>query len=100
MKLLWCWRCKMDVPMLDDDEFRKAKDLYSADFKKIKEDRFKPLLRYYYELTGFAETNPVAILHHKITLYGPPCKKCGKPYRTPVASFCAACGNIRPDENS
>jgi hypothetical protein len=24
MKLLWCWRCKSEVPMLDDDEFKRV----------------------------------------------------------------------------
>ncbi len=23
MKMLWCWRCKRDVPMLDDEEFKR-----------------------------------------------------------------------------
>lgn len=94
MKILWCWRCKMDVPMLDDDEFESAKELYSQGFKKV-EDRFQPLLDYYNKLTGFAETNPNAIMHHQISQYGAACENCGKPYRTPEASFCAACGSKR-----
>ena len=55
--------------------------------------RFKDLLDYYKRITGFEDTEPNAIMHHQIEQYGPPCKKCGKPYRTPQASFCAACGN-------
>ncbi len=23
MKIPWCWRCKMEVPILDEDEFRR-----------------------------------------------------------------------------
>lgn len=46
-----------------------------------------------YELfTGMAESNPNAVWHHVASLYGPPCAECGKPLRTPKASFCAACG--------
>ena len=81
--------------MLDDNEFKKAQELYSQGFKNAKSDRFKPLLDYYNNLTGFGETEPNAIMHHHISLYGPICEKCGKPYRTSSASFCAACGNKR-----
>ena len=81
--------------MLDENEFKRAQELYSQGFKNAKSDRFKPLLDYYNELTGFEATVPAAIMHHRIAQYGPICEKCGKPYRTPVASFCAACGNKR-----
>jgi hypothetical protein len=91
----------MEVPMLDEDEFEKARELYSLGFKNLKSDRFKPLLDYYNDLAGFGETNKYGktdynvIMHHQIAQYGPPCENCGKPYRTPSASFCAACGNKR-----
>jgi len=49
-------------------------------------------LELYRAITGFAETNINAIRHHRISLYGLPCQACGKPLRTPRASFCAACG--------
>jgi hypothetical protein len=29
MKMLYCWRCKIDVPMLDEDEFAIVSQLYS-----------------------------------------------------------------------
>lgn len=48
-------------------------------------DRFK-------ELTGFEETNAEAIWHHRRALYGRDCPKCGKPFRTPEARYCVACG--------
>jgi hypothetical protein len=85
----------MDVPMLDDIEFKKAKELYTLGFKHAQSDRFQPLLDYYNELTGFSETEPASIMHHQISQYGPLCEVCSKPYRTPLASFCAACGNKR-----
>lgn len=89
----------MEVPMLDEDEFAEAQRLYSNMFGSGKgtiEERAKPLLDFYEKLTGFEETNANAIMHHRISLYGPPCESCGKPYRTPKALFCAACGNKRP----
>jgi len=49
----------------------------------------------YRKLTGHQETNPNALWHHRASLYGPPCTKCGKPLRTPQANLCAACGHAR-----
>ncbi|WP_348081125.1 hypothetical protein [Mucilaginibacter sp.] len=83
--------------MLDDEEMLIARNLYSAAFKNAHHDRFKPLLDYYNQVTGFAETNHNAVMHHIVGLYGPACEVCSKPYRTPQAAFCAACGNKRID---
>jgi len=101
MKKLWCWRCKMEIPMLDEDEFQKAYLLYRKGMNNSgvslsnKPERFKELLKYYFEVTGFQETEPNAIMHHRIEKYGPSCESCGKPYRTKQATFCAACGHKR-----
>ena len=96
--------------MLDEAEFREVHDLYLATFSSRRgqrpaaalklgpintpdiEARFRAMLERYRELTGFEETNPNAVLHHRVALYGPPCRTCGKPLRTPRARFCAACG--------
>lgn len=88
----------MEMPMLDEEEFAQIAPLFSKVSKARSgnlSERFRPVLDKYFELTGFMETNQNAIWHHRISLYGPPCEKCGKPYRTSVASFCAACGNKR-----
>lgn len=86
--------------MLDEEEYLIAHKLYLESFNRRKsgmtrEEGFKPLLDYYKDITGFEETEPNAVMHHRIAQYGPPCEKCGKPYRTPKASFCAACGSKR-----
>ena len=85
----------MEVPMLDEDEFKVADELYSRMFSSsgTMQERAKPLIDYYFELTGVAESNKNAIVHHRISLYGDPCEKCGKPYRTKKATFCVACGH-------
>ena len=101
MKTLWCWRCKMEIPMLDEKEYQRAHLLYSEGMKNNsvslsnRQERFKKLLDYYFEVTGFRETEPNAIMHHRIDQYGPPCENCGKPYRTKEATYCAACGYKR-----
>ena len=90
----------MIIPMLNEDEFALASKLYSDAFKQRGmsiEERFAPLLEYYEEVTGFHETVTNAIMHHRISQYGPDCEKCGKPYRTPESKVCAACGNKKID---
>lgn len=109
MKVMWCWRCKMDVPMLNEDEFALIYPMYSECMRSIKEYRrrvgtslddtsinesFKPLRDEYARMTGIADCHQNAIMHHRISLYGPPCEACGKPLRTPQAAFCAACGKV------
>jgi hypothetical protein len=44
------------------------------------------------EITGFNETNPAAIGHHRLSLFGPLCDTCDKPLRTSQAKYCVACG--------
>lgn len=98
MEYKFCWRCKMEVPMLDKEEHAIASKLYGKGFKILNKDRqirFKELLDYYNDLTGFGETEPNAIMHHSLGQIGPDCENCGKPYRTDKAKLCAACGNKR-----
>jgi len=93
--------------MLDDHEFEQINAIYRQCIEAVQRERaeherplanidltvaFAPVLAVYNELTGFAETNPNAILHHRTALYGPACDACGRPLRSPTASFCAACG--------
>jgi hypothetical protein len=90
----------MDIAMLDEDEYEIAYRLYGDMLQRARsgltrEASAKPLLDYYKQVTGMEETEPNAIMHHRIAQYGPPCENCGKPYRTPKASFCAACGHKR-----
>lgn len=99
----------MNVPMLDENEFAVVADLYSQGIRATKEfrqkyniplkdvpreGRFVPMLDAYEKMTGFRETNPNAVIHHRISTYGPPCPCCEKVLRTPVAFKCFECGYI------
>ena len=90
MKILWCWRCKMEIPMLEDDEFGRVIGLRNVGHGDLREQHV-PVLEEYNRITGFHETNANAVYHHKLSLYGPPCRNCGKPLRSPVAKLCGAC---------
>lgn len=110
MKRLWCWRCKADMPMLDEDEFaeigavlarpvsgvKSARETHNTFLDESPVDRIlAPAREKYEELTGMAECHQNAICHHRISLYGPPCESCGKVLRTPTASKCWECGAER-----
>jgi hypothetical protein len=109
-KLLYCWRCKMDVPMLDEveweqvlphlagavDEIKRYRDAHGVTFAMAKDQVYgKGALDQYHQITGFRETNVNAIWHHRISNFGPPCAMCGRPLRTARAKFCAECGGLR-----
>jgi len=85
--------------MLNEEEYAIADELFGKMIRNLSanslEERNKEIIDYYYNLTGEMDSNPNSIMHHRIKLYGPPCEKCGKPYRTSEASFCAACGHKR-----
>jgi hypothetical protein len=108
MKVMWCWRCKMELPMLDEEEFaqfeaahrecrslKRYRERYPEDERVDLVKMFAPACASYTQMTGFVETNVLAVFHHRISIYGPPCPNCGKPFRTPQARFCAACGERR-----
>jgi len=95
------------MPMLDEEEFARVSLLYSEGMRATKEfrqkhgiplaeasidDRFRPVREEYERITGRRNIHQNAIIHHRISLYGPPCPKCGKPFRTVSANFCAECG--------
>ncbi|MEO0769502.1 MAG: hypothetical protein AAFY72_08715 [Cyanobacteria bacterium J06649_4] len=51
--------------------------------------------------TGILEDSPNPIWHHYTSHYGLPCTNCGKPLRTQLASYCAACGQpANPNEQA
>ena len=106
MLRLWCWRCKVEVPMLDEHEYAEIFALYRLGTEAVKSYRlrnraslesvprgelFAPMLARYEAMTGYKELNPNAVLHHRLSLYGPPCRNCGKPLRTPKAKLCGCC---------
>ncbi len=106
MKVIWRWRCRSEVPMLDEEEFASISQLYgecmsaTQEFRRLRnlplqgmtiDERFGPVRLRYEELTGLVGCHANVVIHHRLSLYGSPCKACGKPLRTPKAKLCAAC---------
>jgi len=92
--------------MLEDDEYAEVWSLFRDAMRSTKEfrqrwniplenasteERFGPVRSHYERLTGMKDCHENAILHHKLSLYGPPCKNCQKPLRTPNAKLCGNC---------
>lgn len=107
MRIMWCWRCRQDVGMLDEEEYKRIHKIYGECFERAKtfrkntgsslektplKDYFKPVSEEYERITGFKDFPHNSVMHHRISIYGQPCKCCGKPLRTPRAKMCAACG--------
>ena len=109
---LHCWRCRAFVPMLTEPEGVLMAPVLQGVTESIRRYRAvhelglpaallpeldQPALDLYRALTGATGIPAEAIRHHRLSLRGPPCRACGKPLRTPRASFCAACGTaVRP----
>ena len=92
--------------MLDEQEFTEIASLFRAGMTSVKayreetgtplesvplREHYAQMLARYEAITSYKETNPTAVLHHRISLYGPPCSRCGKPLRTPKAKICGSC---------
>lgn len=110
-QLLYCWRCKMEVLMLDESEWDLVSPLLSNSIEEVKHFREahsmslaeaktqahgKAALAEYYRLTRLRETNVDVLWHHRLSIYGPICNVCSKPLRTPQAKYCVECGADRP----
>ena len=109
-RTIYCWRCKMDVPMLTEDEWQLVNPISVIEqiqqyrqetgaslAEAFRDNMHLPSLVAYERITGSPAGHLDALMHHRLKLYGPACTACGKPLRTPTASFCAACGANRAD---
>ena len=107
MQIRYCWRCRADVPMMDEVEFSAWSLVYESCLSSAKSDRreadrdflparnaahFAEARRYYSQATGAPETDADEIRRHRLQSLGPQCPHCGKPKRTSRASICAECG--------
>jgi len=84
-----------DIARLHSDaiqDTKKYREQYGVSLKDVPTGKyFGPMLQRYEQLTGLKETNPNAVWHHRLSLYGPPCKQCNRPLRTPKAKRCGSC---------
>ena len=95
--------------MLDEHEYARLRALHEAilragksaepeprdDWSRYVAELWKPVVDEYERMTGLRVTNAGIAMHHRLAAFGPPCRVCGKPLRTPRAAVCAACGSAR-----
>ena len=75
--------------MLDELEYQQVTSVRVGGMAL--KDGLLPVIAEYERVTGYKETNPNAIYHHRLSLYGDPCRSCGRPLRTPRAKLCGSC---------
>ncbi|MCE5280225.1 MAG: hypothetical protein ABFD92_12635 [Planctomycetaceae bacterium] len=105
MKNIWCWRCRKMVPMLDEHEYAEVESTlkkYQALFPSVRDDQkeYNRMLRemedkledIHRRIIGKRPKDTDTVIHHRASIYGPPCPSCGKELRTPAASRCFECG--------
>ena len=109
-KLLYSHKLKCVVPMLSDVEYAPVADLLAASVKVAKErwetsdctreeawaGRPSDAMDIYEGLTGQRLSDLDDLRWVCLTNYGSPCPACGKPFRSPMAKHCAACGYELP----
>jgi hypothetical protein len=91
MRVLYCWRCRRELPMLSEEEYQFVMSFLSADSGVPFGGRQENALEAYGQITGERETKFTVLYHHRLALYGPPCHFCHKPLRTPRAELCGSC---------
>lgn len=79
------------MPMLDEEELAQLSWARISEREPALRKRLDFALSEYNRITGYCETNPNAIYHHRLSLYGTPCRACGKPLRSPSAKLCGSC---------
>lgn len=108
MKSYYCWRCKIDMPFLNEEEWAEISPLLYrgvqaiANYQRehqcnIETARVHTLssasevMKKFEELTGMSDIHADIIWHHRLSEWGKECK-CGGLLRTPKALFCSQCG--------
>jgi hypothetical protein len=101
MEMHYCWRCKKELPFLDELEFGVISpllgiklDIYLSPIEN--DDEIELLKRIpvdiFESITGYRLQCRSDIHHHRLSAVGSSCKGCDHLLRTHKASFCANCG--------
>ncbi|MCR9247756.1 MAG: hypothetical protein NXI31_22240 [bacterium] len=106
MATVYCWKCDRDVAMFDEREWLRIRPLLDTGIRAVKDYRaehgvplaevpmrgpYAELLAEHVRIAGHANVRPEDVWHHRRADHGPPCRRCGKPLRTPGATRCVLC---------
>ena len=92
----YCWRCKKRLPFISEEDYQRINHylgipLQIPKTRRVIEAHSELALVIFEEMTGYRLNDWGDINHHRLSLYGPECSKCGHMLRAPQASFCANC---------
>jgi hypothetical protein len=101
------------MPFLDEEEGQQVSQLltnaksdiinyrakHKCDLATARRNVKPEALKKIEELTGMPGIHVDIIFHHRLTDWGPECKKCHHLLRTPKASFCVNCGESINETN-
>ena len=99
MRRQYCWRCRRDVVMLDEAEYRSVHRLVLAGVRAASAggagDEFAAARAEFERIAG-GPAEGSSFTHHRLVCFGPPCGSCGRPLRTQQAACCVECGAPNP----
>jgi hypothetical protein len=75
----------MELQAIPDSERRRRRDSVIA-------QRNERAMCVFREITGVSPREPFEVMHHRVSLFGPPCPECGKALRSSRTSKCYECG--------
>lgn len=110
MKKYFCWKCKIVMPFLEEDEWLQVSPLLADGVKAIKNYREKhgcdlhtarenckpEAMLKFEEMTGMPGIHLETIYHHRLKDWGQECPQCNHLLRTQKANVCTKCG-WKPD---
>jgi hypothetical protein len=108
---LYSFKLDREVPLLSDEEYRPIEELlrdrlagikeyrqiHNATLEEAKRHSCDEALAVYEGLTGTRLSHPDQLYWVRLSRYGRICPQCGKPFRTPQAKLCVACGLELPE---
>lgn len=106
MNNYYCWRCKTEMPFLDEEEWKEIEPLLKQSIEAIKSYRelndcdlktakleVTDVTSIKFEtITGVKGISFETISHHRLSDWGEECPKCSHLFRSPKAKFCTNCG--------
>ena len=106
MKIYYCWRCRQEMPFLNEREWTQIAphlEHIMTDIKQYREEnnvdlhtaKIKMKFRateIFEQLTGYKDIDPQIIFHHRLNDWGQECSNCGYLLRTQNGAFCVHCG--------
>ena len=113
MKTYFCWKCKRDMPFLDEYEWSMIEPHLKQGILDVQQYRkntgvnliaaqavVRPeVMALFSKISGMENIQADVIFHYRLKIWGAECMFCGHLLRTPQAEFCAHCGQHAKPNN-